>query len=685
MAKADSPDLSRVRNIGIAAHIDAGKTTLTERLLYYTGARHKIGEVHDGDTHTDFMKEEQEHGITIMAAVTKCPWRDHLIQIIDTPGHVDFTIEVERSMRVLDGAVVVLDGVRGVEPQTETVWRQRSKFELPAMFFINKMDRPGADFSRAMQTIRDRLGCEPVPLTVPLPERSAVVHLIDKTLITFSGELGQDMSVEPCPEDVWAEMQEHRESLLLAVADLNEELAELVLMEEEPEPEAILAALREGTLNGRIHPCLGGSALRYQGVQPLLDAILALMPAPLERPPSIGHTLDGEELLVEMDDSQPFAALAFKVQMWEGRRHVFARVYRGSLEPGAKVLIAGSEPTMVERVARVFDVDAARKSRIDRAVAGQIILLAGLRHTTTGDTICDPDNPILLAKIEARAPVLGLAIEAESTKDEKKLVEALTKLQEEDPTLRLEEDEETGQRVLRGMGELHLQIIFERLRNEFALDVRAGKPDVVFREGIGGDARAEALFNRVIEAGDKELRMKARAVASVVSLPRGSGVRVLTDEVMVQSPDGSPSAAQLDAIGLGAKDASMVGPLRGAELQDVEVTVHEVELYGDASTPQAVRVAVGEAVRKAISQATPQLLRPIMSTEVVVPEENLGTVLGDLQSRQALIHDTQTLGDTASVRCDCALDQLLGYTTTLRSMTKGRGQFTMEFDRFDVL
>ncbi|MCB9766049.1 MAG: elongation factor G [Alphaproteobacteria bacterium] len=677
-------DLSRVRNIGIAAHIDAGKTTLTERLLYYTGARHKIGEVHTADTHTDYLDEEKAHGITIMSAVTKCPWKDHLIQVIDTPGHVDFTIEVERSMRVLDGAVIVMDGVRGVEPQTETVWRQRSKFDLPAMFFVNKMDRPGADFGRSMKSIRERLGGEPVPVTVPLPESSAVVHLIDRTLIRFGGDMGEQVTVEPCDDATWARVQEHREGLLLAVADLDEEIAEIVLMEEEPEPQAVRAALRQGTLAGKVNPCFGGSALRNFGVQPLLDGILALLPAPLERPPSVGHTLTGEEVFVEMDPSAPLAALAFKVQMYGGRRHVFARIYRGTLTPGDAIIVAGSDPLVKERVARVFDVDAAQKKRIDKATAGQIVLLAGLRHVTTGDTFCTPDAPVLLARIEAREPVLGLAIEAHSTKDEQKLMEALNKLQEEDPTLRLEEDAETGQRVLRGMGELHLQITFERLNREFNLDVRSGRPDVVLRETIGADATADALFHRVIEQDKGTFEMKAWAQASVAPLDRGAGITV-TARPEVRGEPAALSPAQAQAVQSGAEDAAIVGPLRGATLQDVAITIDAVELFGEASNPQALRVAAAEAVRAALAKGGGQLLRPIMKTEVVVPDSALGTVLGDLQSRQAIIHDTQTLGDMASITCDAALDTLLGYTTDLRGMTRGRGQFTMEFDRFDVL
>ena len=678
-----SGDLSQVRNIGIAAHVDAGKTTLTERVLYYTGASHKIGEVHDGEAHMDYIPEEQEHGITIMAAVTKAEWKDHLIQVVDTPGHVDFTIEVERSMRVLDGCIVVLDGVRGAEPQTETVWRQRNKFNLPALFFVNKMDRPGADFRRCLESISERLGGEPVAVTYPLPDESAVVHLIDKKLIRFSGEKGEDVSVEDVDVDTWAQTQDLRETLYLTVAEFDEGIEEAVLMEEEPDREALWAATRKACLTGRIQPCFGGTALKNQGVQPLLDGVLALLPAPLDRPPSVGIDDNGDEVLVEMDQNQPFAALAFKVQMWEGRRHVFARIYRGKLDKGQQIAVHGPDGIVKERVARVFDIDAAKKSRMDRAFAGQIVLMAGLRQVTTGDTMFDPEHPLVLEKIDLREPVLGLAVEASSTKDEEKLLEALDKMQQEDPTLRLDEDAETGQRVLRGMGELHLQICFERLQREFNLDVRAGKPDVVVRETIAGSGTGDALFNRTIEQEGVVVVMKAFVKASVKAVERGAGTTV-GGSPSVKPAGSAMSAAQLEAVMAGATDASFTGP-QGAELQDLSVTVDAVELFAEASSPQALRVAAAEAVRKAIAKAKPLLLRPIMDTEVVVPEDNLGAVLGDLQSRQAAIQSTNIQGDTASIRCDVPLDKLLGYTTELRSMTRGRGQFTMTFDRFDSL
>ncbi len=681
MAKA--PDLSRLRNIGVVAHVDAGKTTLTERLLYYAGASHKIGEVHDGQAHMDYMAEEQAHGITITAAVTKLPWRDHTLQLIDTPGHVDFTIEVERSMRVLDGCVVVLDGVRGVEPQTETVWRQRTRFGLPALFFVNKMDRPGADYAKALASIRERLGVEPAPLTVPL-EEGGVVHLIDRTLLRFSGEQGETITAEPCPEPIWSRLRTFRESLLLAVADGDDALAELVLADAEPPPEMIRQALRKLTLAGKVFPCVGGSALRNRGVQPVLDGVIDLLPAPLERVGLFARLPnDGREEILP-DAAAPLAALAFKVQLWEGRRHVFARIYRGCLQPGDKVAIPQPEgPPREETVARLFEVDAGKKNRLDEAWPGQIVLMAGLRWAATGDTLCSPGHPLLLERIDARDPVLALAVEAASTDQEEKLLEVLDKLQQEDPTLRLEEDAETGQRLLRGMGELHLQIVCERLQREFQLSVRTGRPRVALRETLAGEAVSEYLFDRDVELERKLIAMKARVKVALRARARGAGNRVLGEPAVL--PAGANlTEQQMQLLVQTADGLLQSGPKEGAPMQDTELELLEVELFGAASTPMALQSALVRAAQKAMEQAGSLLLRPIMAVEVVAPEENLGMVLGDLQARQAVIEYTEPHGEQRTIRCRAALDRLLGYATDLRSMTHGHGQFNMQFLSFDV-
>ena len=682
--------LSHVRNIGIAAHVDAGKTTLTERILFYTGASHKIGEVHDGAAHMDYMAEEQRHGITITSAVTKAPWQGHLLQIVDTPGHVDFTVEVERSMRVLDGAILVIDGVRGVEPQTETVWRQRCRFNLPVLFFVNKMDRPGADYRHSLDSLRQRLGAEPVPVTIPLPEgtlnRPSVVHLIERRLIGFTGDQGTELIDEPCPDDIWALFADEREALLMACAEQDEDLADRVLSGEDPEPEELWTALRQGTLAGTHFPCFGGSALRNLGVQPLLDGVIKLLPAPLDRPPSLALRPDGGEEAVALDAKGSLVALAFKVQMWEGRRHVFARLYRSQLKPGDKVqFLTADGRILTEMVSRIFDVDAGRKTALDLAKAGDIVLLAGLRHATTGDTLCTPGHLLRLERIEAREPVLGLAIEPTAGTDEDKLLEALQKVLEEDPTLRLEEDPETGQRLLRGMGELHLAIVIERLDREFRVGVRSGRPAVAVRETILGSGIGDQIHATppIIEQRIPERR--ARVVVAVEARDRGTGTQISDDIPEVLPAGATLNLEQAAAVRAGLHAALESGPLLGTPVEDVAARILRVEVFGAASTPDALRAAAARAIHKALEEASPAALKPLMTLEVVAPEENLGAVLGDLQSRHALIRATRAEGDRITIDCEVALEKVLGYTTDLRSQTQGRGQFSMEFERFDLV
>jgi elongation factor G len=676
--------LSHVRNIGVAAHVDAGKTTLTERMLFYTGASYKIGEVHDGAAHMDYLAEEQQHGITITAAVTKAPWREHVLQVVDTPGHVDFTIEVERAMRVLDGCIVVLDGVRGVEPQTETVWRQRSRFQLPALIFVNKMDRPGADYRRSLEAVRRRLKIEPAPITFPLPDGGGVVHLIERTHISFAGEQGEFPVVEPCPEPLWNELADLRESLYLAAAEVDDELADWVLGGEEPTPEMLRAAIRRGTLCGSFCPCYGGSALRNVGVQPILDGVVDFLPAPLDRPPAVATLSDGTPVEVHMGTDGPLAALAFKVQLWDGRRHVFARIYRGVLHPGDTVAFptpGGSGQR--EQVARLFDVDAGRKTKIDRAEAGEIVLLAGLRYASTGDTLCDPDHLLSLERIDARAPVLGLAIEPAAGTDEEKLLEVLSKVQQEDPTLRVEEDEETGQRLLRGMGELHLQIVLERIKREFGVRIRSGRPAVAVRETIRRGATADALFAPPPNPDPRHPDLMARVALEVKPLPRGAGERIKGPARVV--PEGVElTVAQRDVIEQSIRSTLAAGPLMAAQVEDLVVTIAEVELFGQGSSPEALAAAASKALRQALERAEPAAMHPIMRVEVVIPEASLGVVLGDLQARRALIQGTDPVGEDITIRAEAALETLLGYATALRSLTQGRGQFSMELDRFDL-
>lgn len=675
--------LERVRNIGIAAHVDAGKTTLTERVLFYTGANHKIGEVHDGAAHMDWQVEEQVHGITITSAVTQCPWRDHLVQIVDTPGHVDFTIEVERSMRVLDGAVIVMDGVRGVEPQTETVWRQANKFDVPRMLFINKMDRPGADYERALTSVGKRLKDHAVPVGIPLAEEELVLHAIDLVVYSFAGDRGEEVTIRPMTEAERELVQPYRETLLLALAEHDEDLADIVLMDEEPEADQVWDVLKRCTVDGVLRPAFGGSALRNWGVQPMLDAVLRIMPSPVEIPPADGrHPESGEPIAVDMDRDGPLVALAFKVQLFDGRRHVFARVYRGTLTPGTSVSLAGRDIT--ERVARVFGVDANRKSRMKEAVAGQIVLLAGLRHATTGDTLCDPENPVLLEAISARDPVLGLAVEPKASKDAEKMHEILRKVTEEDPTLRFSTDEETGQDILEGMGELHLQITFERLQREFNLELRVGKPRVVHRESIQREATAEGGVERVMEAGDNRIELRARCSATVRPLERDAGLEITVEPRWL--PEGSePVPEQVTAVEQGTRDALSGGAIEGAPLEDVAVSLDTVTLFETGSSPQALRIAAANAVRAALAEASPVVLQPVMKVEVVVPEENVGSIIGDLQSRGAMISGHESMDGVAQISAEAGLSSLLGYATALRSQTKGKGQFVMEFARFDAV
>jgi elongation factor G len=684
MAKAQpgpSMDLTRVRNIGIAAHVDAGKTTLSERVLYYTGALHRIGEVHEGAAHMDWMAEEQAHGITITAAVTQCPWKDNLIQIVDTPGHVDFTIEVERSMRVLDGAVIVMDGVRGVEPQTETVWRQANKFAVPRFVFVNKMDRPGADFDRALASLKRKFGDLAVPITVP-QSNLTVLHVIEELVYSFSGEKGEVVSTRAPDEDEQLILSDARDTLISALADHDDALADQYLSGEIISQDQLWAAVRRQHIAGTIRPAFGGSALRNWGVQPMLDAVLKLMPSPLERPPSVGTLPDGTHVDVAMDSEGPLCALAFKVQLFEGRRHVFARIYRGTLAPGDLISLPGRD--IEERVARIFDVDANKKGRIEHAVAGQIVLIAGLRWASTGDTICDPANPVILERIDARQPVISLGVEPDSGGDEDKMIEVLGKIAEEDPTLRYHEDAETGQRLLSGMGELHLQIAFERMEREFNLKLRVGRPQVVHRETIRQTIRHTGGVDRQIDAGNQVIHLRADVVAEVSPRERGAGMLIDTAAAQWEPAGYEPTNDQRNAVELGAKDAATSGPVEGSPLQDVHVRVERVLTFGPSSNPQALRIASAQAVREAMGKAGGVVMQPIMKMEVVVPDENTGGVLGDLQSRGATILGHEAEGGMTSIAAECGLSPLIGYATDLRSSTRGRGQFVMEFDRFDV-
>ncbi len=686
-AKAKKPSrLTRVRNIGICAHIDAGKTTVSERFLYYAGRIHKIGEVHDGEAQMDWMPQERERGITITAAATTLEWRGHDVHLIDTPGHVDFTIEVERSLRVLDGAVVVFCGVSGVEPQSETVWHQADNFHVPRLAFVNKMDRPGADFQAVVDEIRERLAARPVPVQLPIgaeDQFTGVVDLIRERAIYFSGAEDDPPREDSVPAAMADAVAAAREKLIEAAADFDDSIATAYLEGKTIEPAALIAALRAGTLRCGLVPVLAGSALRNKGVQPLLDAVCDFLPAPTEVPPIQGtDPTSGQPTTRPPEDTAPFCALAFKVAMDEGRKTVFLRIYSGVLRPGDEVQNARTRRN--EKVARLFSVHANRRERIERAGAGSIVVAMGLKDAGTGDTVYAPKAPILLGRIDAHEPVIARAIEPKTQAEKEKLDFGLSKLADEDPTFRFGEDPETGQTIIRGMGELHLDIMADRLRREYGVEATVGRPQVVYRETLAGAAEAEARFERQID--NETLFGQARV--RVAARPRGSGNVVKLAMVPPEQVPGAPKIPEppraiLEAALEGAAEAMRSGP-EGYPFEDIEVVVTGIEYRPDASTPAGQKAAVGEALRQASREAGTRLLEPIMKVEVTAPEANVGDVLGDLNARHARIEDVGVRGNQRLVVAKVPLRRMFGYSTDLRSATQGRANYTMQFETFDA-
>jgi elongation factor G len=686
-AKPKKPSkLTRVRNIGIVAHIDAGKTTVTERFLYYAGRIHKIGEVHDGEAQMDWMPQERERGITITAAATSLAWRGHDLHLIDTPGHVDFTIEVERSLRVLDGAVVVFCGVSGVEPQSETVWHQADNFHVPRLAFVNKMDRPGADFQAVVDQIRGRLGAHPVPVQLPIgaeDQFEGVVDLIRERAIYFTGAEDDLPREDAVPAGLAGKVAAAREKLIEAAADLDDDVAAAYLEGKPIEAGALVAALRKGTMKCAIVPVLAGSALRNKGVQPLLDAVCDFLPAPTEVAAITGvDPTTGQPTTRPPEDSAPFCALAFKVAMDEGRKTVFLRIYSGVLKPGDEVQNARTRRN--EKVARLFSVHANRRERIERAGAGSIVVAMGLKDAGTGDTVYAPKAPILLGRIDAHEPVITRAIEPKTQAEKERLDFGLAKLADEDPTFRFGEDPETGQTIIRGMGELHLDIMVDRLRREYGVEANVGRPQVVHRETLAGTAEAEARFERQVE--DETLFGQARV--RVAARPRGSGNVVKLAIVPPESVPGAakipePPRAILEAALEGATEAMRSGP-EGYPFEDIEVVVTGIEYRPDASTPAGQKAAVGEALRQASREAGTRLLEPIMKVEVTAPEANVGDVLGDLNARHAQIEDVNLRGNQRLIIARVPLRRMFGYSTDLRSATQGRANYTMQFETFDA-
>ncbi len=678
--------MARIRNIGIAAHIDAGKTTVSERILFYTGRIHKTGEVHDGAATMDWMEQERDRGITITAAVTTCPWKDHDIHLIDTPGHVDFTVEVERSLRVLDGCVSVFCAVGGVEPQSETVWRQATRYSVPRLAFVNKMDRIGADFDRVVADMKDKLTANPVPIQLPIGAEGGfegVIDLLEMRAMRFGGKHGEEMEHGDIPAELSDRATASREAMIEALADIDDDIAEAFLGGETIETETLKSVLRAGTIAGAIQPVLCGSALRDKGVLPLLDAVLDYLPSPAELPPAKGFVPNSDEAIERGPDPKaPFAALAFKVALDDGRRHVFLRIYSGTVEPGETVLNTTSGKT--ERIARLFKVHADKKERLKQATAGDLVLCAGLRWVRTGETLCTPDDPIAFESMEFLEPVIAFAVEPRHNRDLDKLNEAMAKLDDEDPTVQLREDPETGQTLLAGMGELHLEVLVDRLRSEFNLEVNSGKPSVVYRETILKSASSREVFERTIDEEKKE-RIYAAVKLSVSPAGRNAGVSFAdarTDEHKAAMPVSDKELAMIEG---GAIEATVAGPIDGYPMQDVKIALNEVDKRAGETTDIALRVATANAVRAAIKDAGPTTLTPLMHLEVYVPEGVTGTIVGDLSSRGARIEGVATEGDRGVVTATVPLTKMFGYSTQLRSMSEGRGDFTMRFDRFDTL
>jgi elongation factor G len=669
--------LNRIRNIGIMAHIDAGKTTVTERILYYSGRSHKMGEVHDGEATMDWMRQEQERGITITSAVTSFPWRSHEIHLIDTPGHVDFTMEVERSLRVLDGAIAVFDAVNGVEPQSETVWHQADKYHVPRLTFINKMDRVGADFYSSVESMKEKLGAHPVPIQLPLGAEDRFQGVIDlikmKAIIWDEETLGATFREMDIPSELMADAGKYRENLLETLAEKSDPLMEKYLAGEEVGTEEIHRVLREATIKYNLVPVLCGAALRNKGIQPLLDAVVNYLPSPLEVPPVQGFNPEtGDPETRNSSDQDPFTALAFKIMTDEGRKLTYLRVYSGVLK--AEQEVYNSTKGKRERVARLFRMHANKKERIPEVRAGDIIGAAGLKETATGDTLCAEGHPITLERIDFYEPVTSVAIEPKSRQDQEKLDFFLQKLGEEDPTFRVKFDEDTGQTVISGMGELHLDVVVRRLLEDFNVSVNVGKPQVVYRETITENAEGEGKFEREIEGvmnfGHVRLRLEPR--------PRGTGIEFIGD-----SPDGGIPPEFIPSIETGVKESTGNGPLAGYPVVDLKITLLGGTFLEGSSSALAYQIASAMAFRDGCQKAQPVLLEPIMKTEVVVPEEFVGEVIGDLGARKARIDQVQAKGKVSLVEAFVPLKDMFGYSTDLRSLTQGRGNFTMQFHRFD--
>src|ERR687896_749934 len=668
--------LEKTRNIGIMAHIDAGTTTTTERILFYTGRTHKMGEVHEGAAVMDWMEQEQERGITITSAATTASWRDHRINIIDTPGHVDFTVEVERSLRVLDGAVAVFDSVAGVEPQSETVWRQADKYRVPRIAFINKMDRIGADFAGSVQTMIDRLGAHPVPVQLPIgaeADFTGVVDLVNMKAIVYKDDLGQEWEVVDIPDELAEPAHAARTELIEAVAEYDDELMEDSLEDKPIEPARLIQDIRKATLDISMTPVLCGSAFKNKGVQPLLDAVIDYLPSPLDVPPVEGVDADEGPIAREASDDQPFAALAFKVMAdpYVGKLTYF-RVYSGTLNAGGRVL--NSVTGRTERVGRILMMHANHREEVEEVYAGDIAAGVGLKQTSTGDTLSAPDAPVILESMVFPDPVVHLSIEPKTKVDQEKLSVALQRLGEEDPTFQVRSDEETGQTVISGMGELHLEVIVDRLKREFRVDATVGKPQVAYRETVRSNVeKVEGKFIRQTGGSGQY------GVVYIDLEPApGEGF-----DFVNKIKGGAVPSEFIPAVEKGIEEALETGVKAGYPMVDVRATLTDGKYHDTDSSELAFKIAGSLALKEAAQRAKPVLLEPILAVEVVVPQEFLGDVIGDLSKRRGHVEGQEPRGNAVAVKGSVPLSAMFGYATDLRSSTQGRATYTMQFDRYD--
>ncbi|CUU45249.1 elongation factor G [Clostridium beijerinckii] len=666
--------LDKFRNFGIMAHIDAGKTTTTERILFYTGVSHKIGEVHDGEATMDWMVQEQERGITITSAATSCFWKEHELNIIDTPGHVDFTVEVERSLRVLDGAVTVLDAKSGVEPQTETVWRQADKYGVPRMIYVNKMDATGADFFRCIQTVKDRLKANAVPIQIPIGSEQdfkGMVDLIKNVAFIFYDDLGKDMREEAIPAEYADQAEEYRAAMIEAIAETDEELMEKYLEGEELTVEELKTALRKATIANEIYPCICGSSYKNKGVQEMIDGVVDYLPSPLDVPAIKGTTLDGEDDHRNSSDSEPLSALAFKIATdpFVGKL-AFTRIYSGVMQSGSYVL--NSTKGKKERIGRLVKMHSNSRSEVESLEAGEIGAVIGLKNTTTGDTLCAENSPIILEAMEFPEPVIRVAIEPKTKDAQEKMGLALAKLAEEDPTFKTWTDTETGQTIIAGMGELHLEIIVDRLQREFKVECNVGAPQVAYKETIRSAVKAEAKYA-------KQSGGKGQYGHAVIEMEPTEGEYVFENAIV----GGAIPKEYIPAIDAGIQEASKNGIIAGYNVINFKVKLVHGSYHEVDSSEMAFKIAGSMAFKNAMSKASPVLLEPMMKVEVTVPEEYMGDVIGDINSRRGIMEGMEALNGAQVIRAFVPLSEMFGYATTLRSRTQGRGVYSMVFDHYD--